>query len=639
MIIITNANGDSITSVPENIYQGSNKANSIYWIAPIPSSSVATISFVLPNGEQTTEQLGALQHSNLPQGYEDFSMWSFDIYSQVTKYAGTVKFQLYAVTTATEIINNEETEVINQIIASVGGSFMVNRGVVPILPLPTIEDPTLYNQIKNLLVLLQTKINTGDLESKAILPYDENFTYSFNAVCISSDNKFYKSKLANNTGHELTNITWWEYLDFATGGDISDLQTQITANRNDINTINGKIPSNASSSNKMAVASDITTLQSTKQDKTDNSLQTTNKTVVGAINELNTGLASKVDKQVTSYNNQGTHQVYNTNTGSGLRWNYAGYENEVEVTNQYINIKSQQQSDDVSQVNIKRNEISLSSSDGDLQTTELVITKDNLKVNNQSLVSSIELSINPTTYVLSLQPKDFNGNNIGTAQTVDLPLESIVAGATYYNTYTYQGVTYQKVIVLTYTTTDVPTIVPVGDLVSGLQTEITPQNKLSADLVDDTNATNKFITNTQATQITTNANNISTLQGQVVTNTQDITKLQFQHLTITLNASDWSSNTQTKTVSTITGNSMIWVSATPTSIVDYTNAGIIATAQGSGTLTFTCNQTPNANIEVNLIINNAPNTGTIQTNSTLIINSTSDTITQVGNRLRIGGTN
>ena len=34
----------------------------------------------------------------------------------------------------------------------------------------------------------------------------------------------------------------------------------------------------------------------------------------------------------------------------------------------------------------------------------------------------------------------------------------------------------------------------VADLVAGLQSEITPTNKLDSDLVDDTNQTHKFVT-------------------------------------------------------------------------------------------------------------------------------------------------
>ena len=87
--------------------------------------------------------------------------------------------------------------------------------------------------------------------------------------------------------------------------------------------------------------------------------------------------------------------------------------------------------------------------------------------------ASIDLSMNSTTYVLTIQLKDQDGNNLGQAKTVDLPLESIVSDAQYYATYTYEGTTYTKVIVITLATTSVPTIVPVGDLVSGLQNELT----------------------------------------------------------------------------------------------------------------------------------------------------------------------
>ena len=106
----------------------------------------------------------------------------------------------------------------------------------------------------------------------------------------------------------------------------------------------------------------------------------------------------------------------------------------------------------------------------------------------------IDLEINSTNYQMVAKLKDKNGTLISTSSTIDLPLESIVIGAQYYATYTYDGTTYTKVIVITLATTDVPVIIPVGDLVSGLQSEITSQNKLDSDLVDDTNQTNKFVT-------------------------------------------------------------------------------------------------------------------------------------------------
>ena len=100
---------------------------------------------------------------------------------------------------------------------------------------------------------------------------------------------------------------------------------------------------------------------------------------------------------------------------------------------------------------------------------------------------SFDLSIDSDTYVISLTMKDQNGTAIGTAQTIDLPLESVVVSGSYDNT--------NKKIVLTLqsgSTVDVP----VGDLIDGLQTEITSTNKLSADLIKD-GTTNKVVTATE----------------------------------------------------------------------------------------------------------------------------------------------
>ena len=106
--------------------------------------------------------------------------------------------------------------------------------------------------------------------------------------------------------------------------------------------------------------------------------------------------------------------------------------------------------------------------------------------------AALSLSINSTTYVVTAQLKDQDNNNLGSAATIDLPLESVVVSGSYDST--------NKKIVLTLqsgSTIDIP----VGDLVAGLQSEITTTNKLSADLVDDTSTTHKFVTSTEKTKI------------------------------------------------------------------------------------------------------------------------------------------
>ena len=136
---------------------------------------------------------------------------------------------------------------------------------------------------------------------------------------------------------------------------------------------------------------------------------------------------------------------------------------------------------------------------------------------------SASLTINNTTYVVTLQLKDQDGNNLGSAQTIDLPLESVVVSGSYDAD--------NKQIVLTLQ--DGSTIdIPVGDLISGLQTEITNDNKLSADLVDDSTSTNKFVTNGAATSIITNnlANAravISDANGKIAASTTTSTEIGY----------------------------------------------------------------------------------------------------------------
>ena len=86
---------------------------------------------------------------------------------------------------------------------------------------------------------------------------------------------------------------------------------------------------------------------------------------------------------------------------------------------------------------------------------------------DNKFANEVAVSINTTTYVMTISIKNANGDTISSAN-VDLPLESIITSARYYDTYTYDTRTYTKVIVITLSTTDVPVIVPVGSLIEGL---------------------------------------------------------------------------------------------------------------------------------------------------------------------------
>ncbi len=79
-------------------------------------------------------------------------------------------------------------------------------------------------------------------------------------------------------------------------------------------------------------------------------------------------------------------------------------------------------------------------------------------------VGSFTLSIDPQTYELSIQAKNVNGTNIGTAQTVDLPIETMVVSGSYDDATQSITLTLQNGQTITFS---------VAGLVAGLQTQLT----------------------------------------------------------------------------------------------------------------------------------------------------------------------
>ena len=99
--------------------------------------------------------------------------------------------------------------------------------------------------------------------------------------------------------------------------------------------------------------------------------------------------------------------------------------------------------------------------------------------------ATLTLAIDSSTYVVTATLKDQDGNTLGTAQTVDLPLETMVVSGSY-------DAQTEKIILTLKNGSTVG--FSVAALVSGLQSEITAQSPLDADLVDDSTSTNKFVT-------------------------------------------------------------------------------------------------------------------------------------------------
>ena len=106
--------------------------------------------------------------------------------------------------------------------------------------------------------------------------------------------------------------------------------------------------------------------------------------------------------------------------------------------------------------------------------------------------ASLTLAIDSTTYVVTATLKDQDGTVLGTAQEIDLPLETMVVGGS-------SDSQTDKIILTLKNGSTVE--FSVAALVSGLQSEITAQSPLSADLVSDTSSTHKFATASQLSRI------------------------------------------------------------------------------------------------------------------------------------------
>lgn len=130
MVIVIDAAGDILNTIPERVYQGSNLANDIVLVGVIPSQCEVTIGFRLPNGIEYEPQLttrGVASFDGKEQYY-----WRYEIPAAITEFSGKVVFDFY-------LYNGE------QIIATGAGGFFVERGVPNILPAePT---PDIYQQI------------------------------------------------------------------------------------------------------------------------------------------------------------------------------------------------------------------------------------------------------------------------------------------------------------------------------------------------------------------------------------------------------------------------------------------------------------------------------------------------------------
>ena len=102
-------------------------------------------------------------------------------------------------------------------------------------------------------------------------------------------------------------------------------------------------------------------------------------------------------------------------------------------------------------------------------------------------------------------------------------------------------------------------------------------------------------------------NQVTTIVGEVQTAQSDITALQsnkqntITSVTVSLTVEGWSDNQQTVSATNVTASNIVWVSPAPASFTAYGQAGIYASAQSAGSITFTCAKVPTVAISVEVV--------------------------------------
>lgn len=125
MIFFYTATGDLIKQVPEKVYQGSNKANRIWFVCPTGATNVVNVAFKLPDGHYTPKiamysevvvgdlignVVGGAMANETSAGIAEvldkentpYSVWYYEIPQSVTAFVGKVKVQF-------SIYNTDET--------------------------------------------------------------------------------------------------------------------------------------------------------------------------------------------------------------------------------------------------------------------------------------------------------------------------------------------------------------------------------------------------------------------------------------------------------------------------------------------------------------------------------------------------
>lgn len=320
MLFLLNGDGTMTRLDSGRIFQGSNNFTELGIIYPYQGVTLS-VAFTLPNGIDTyytplppLEPYTLKGNNGETKVFENLYYTSTRIPSSVTAMQGSVKVTVLA-TAAAEVttVDNEgrlTTEEQAVLCTSYAATFTVEYAALPVYTVP--DDPTEadFQKLVELLTVYQGTISGEVAELKTRMTTAEGDIGTLQADMTEAQGDI--SSLEKRMTAAETDIDNLQSDMSTAEGDISSLKTRMTAAeenveelQSDITTAKANISALqadmteaqgdiSSLETRMADAEDdintaqsnITALQNDKQDKTDSSLDTADKTVVGAINEI-----------------------------------------------------------------------------------------------------------------------------------------------------------------------------------------------------------------------------------------------------------------------------------------------------------------------------------------------------------------
>lgn len=208
MIITLSADGSLFTTVPENINQGSNNANTIAVVSTTARTNNLMIAFKLPQTNVYTKPVLMTLAENIDE-QTGFNVWTYTLDAVITQNYGECGFQIQVVTPTETLASNY-------------GSFLIQKGIpaeLPAEPTQTIYEQILSNISAINADLYNLKKQVADISAgnKDLLPYDQNYSYpALGAIFDYQTNAIYVSLGDGNKGNALTNTTWWRKYELGT---------------------------------------------------------------------------------------------------------------------------------------------------------------------------------------------------------------------------------------------------------------------------------------------------------------------------------------------------------------------------------------------------------------------------------------